>query len=78
MCSCISGYMVPGKVKIAIMLMPLQLHLQRSHDRLFARLIFIGLWQVSGLVCGDSPECVPNMGNQLSHVDFAENINSKG
>jgi len=70
--------MGPGKAKIAVMLMPFQLHLRRSHDRLTVPLRFIGLWHFSGLICGNSPVHDPDMGNQSSHFDFAENINLKG
>ena len=66
-----------GKAKIAIMLMPFQLHLKRSHDTLFAPVRFIGLRHVSGLICGGSPKRGTDMGNQSSHVDSAENMNSK-
>ena len=75
--SYISAYMVPGKAKIATKLMPFQLHQRRSHDRLFASFGFIGLWDVSGLICGKSPRRDPDMGNQSSHVDIADNINSR-
>ena len=66
-----------GKAKIAIWLMPFQLHLERSHDTLFAWTRFIGLWHVSGLICGGSPKRGPDMGNQSSDVDSAENMNSE-
>ena len=69
--------MGPGKAKIAVKLMPFQLHLQRSHDRMIDPFRFTGLWHVSGLICGNSSVRDPDMGNQSSHVDFAENINSK-
>ena len=46
--SYIPAYMVPGKAKIAIMLMPFQLHLQRSHDtmKLCSDLPVCGMFQV--------------------------------
>ena len=66
-----------GKAKIAIILMPFQLHLKRSHDTLFALVRFIGLWHVSDLVCGGSPKRGPDMGSQSSHVDSEESMNSK-
>ena len=69
--------MGPGKAKIAVKLMPFQLHLQLSHDSIFDPFRFTGLWHVSGLICGNTPVRDPDMGNQSSHVDFAENTNSK-
>ena len=46
--SYIPAYMVPGKAKIAIMLMPFQLHLQRSHDTIIpcSDLSVCGMFQV--------------------------------
>ena len=69
--------MGPGKAKIAIKLMPFQLHLKLSQDRMFDPFSFTGLWHFSGLICGNSPARDPNMGKQSSDVDFAENVNSK-
>ena len=74
--SYISAYMMPGKAKIAIQLIPFQLHRQPSHDRMFIPLRCTGLWHVSDLTCGNSPVRDPGMGHQSSHVDFAENIDS--
>jgi len=70
--------MWPGKAKIAIMLMPFQLHLRRCHDRLSVPLRFIGLWHFLGLIFGNSPVHDPDIGNQSSHFGLAEIINLKG
>ena len=74
----ISANVGSGKVKIAIMLMPFQLHLRRSHDRILSLFRFIGLRYFLGLICGNSPVHDPNLGNQSSYFDFAENINLRG
>jgi hypothetical protein len=70
--------MGPGKAKIAIMMMPFQLHLRRGHDRLTVSFKLDGLWHFLGLICSNSPLHSPNTGNQLNHFDFAENIISRG
>ena len=67
-----------GKAKIAIMLMPFQLHLKRSHDTLFSSISFIGLWHVSGLIGGIWLVPDPDTGDPSGHVDFAKNINLTG